>query len=130
MISIEIDQNLEKIKDFWSKVDPVDENLMHEDENFHHRLVETGMPQWSHKIWENQMSLSTMAFKENELKKVHHCHEQLKKMTALHSHLVTLLVFKRRIEEIFQLKEIIEDVINSGNPLKSQKTSKKKGGEE
>ncbi len=120
LIRIEIDQNLEKLRDFWGKVDPVDKNVMHSDENFHHRLIETGLPQWSHKIWENQMSLSPMALNENELKKVHYCHEQLKKITALHSHLVTLLVFKKRVEEIFQLKEIIEDVINAGNPLKSQ----------
>lgn len=93
MLSLEIDQNLALLRDFWSKTKDVD---LPEDKPDRHNLIlvrrlsESPLPLWSHKMWESQMPLLATALSEEEIKQVHRHHNKLDAITAIRTQLSTL----------------------------------------
>lgn len=93
MLSLEIDQNFALLRDFWSKVNQVDESEQDPDLarlRLARRLIELPLPHWSHKIWESQMPLLATALREEEIRQVHELHNRLDTITAIRSTLSAL----------------------------------------
>lgn len=96
ILSLEVDQNLAVLRDFWNKVNQVDRvDESEQDPELAHlrlarRLIDLPMPHWSHKMWESQMSLLATALSEEEIKRVHDLHNRLDTIATIRSTLSAL----------------------------------------
>ncbi|MBC8264298.1 MAG: hypothetical protein H8E47_09275 [Anaerolineales bacterium] len=93
MLRLEIDQNLALLRDFWSKVNQVDES--EQDPNLAclhlaRRMVGLPVPHWCHTMWKSQTPLLVVALSEEEIKQVHDLHNRLDAIAAIHSKLSAL----------------------------------------
>ena len=86
MLRLEISQNLASLRDFWGKVNQVDESEQDPDLarlRLARRMIESPLPHWSHRMWESQMSLLTIGLSEEEIKQVHDLHNRLDAITRV-----------------------------------------------
>jgi hypothetical protein len=145
LLSLEIDQNLEILRDFWNKMKGVDDSGQSTSKDYLRlalRLIELPLPNWSHKAWESQMSLLVRALKDQEIKQVHNFHTQLDAISGIRSTLLALNVGNREeaspalllqsglanwFTKAFEPKasqlgeeceQIVRALLDKGNPLK------------
>ena len=71
LLSLEIDQNLDLLRELWNKANQVKESDQNPNLSKARRLVEMSLPLWSHKAWESQIPLLAIALSEKEIKQVH-----------------------------------------------------------
>jgi len=100
LLSLEIDQNLDLLRELWNKANQVKESDQNPNLSKARRLVEMSLPLWSHKAWESQIPLLAIALSEKEIKQVHDFHSRLDMITVIHSKLSAL-----KVEEEIDLKE-------------------------
>lgn len=92
IISLEIEQNLSLLKDFWSKLKPIVQekqknnidNELEEAERkkliaseFSNKFIEMPKLNWNHKFVDSQLSFMSLAFNKDEINKIMNFHSKL-----------------------------------------------------
>lgn len=80
LISLEIDQNLSSLTEFWNKLTNGISSLA-----FRDQFVKMSIPNWSHNVWKSQTSFMPTALNEDEIKEIWNFHNQLNSITDIHT---------------------------------------------
>lgn len=106
LISLEIDQNLKSLEDLWNRVN--EDNIKEKDNenlnstyikiNLSRKLIGFPLPNWKHKMWEDQTALLAISLSEEKIKKIYNIHSSLDDLKSIHNKLLNL-----RYEEKEQL---------------------------
>jgi len=155
LLSLEIDQNIALLKEWWGEVteaDSPEEDPDHYRRVVANRLIELPLPSWSHKMWESQTLLLPVALKREEIMQVYDIHSGLDRLAAIRSALVaaqreqqedwrsargesggaSLLGLSLRFYHIApqlwpECERIVNELLAKGNPLAGTSTSSAAG---
>jgi len=89
LLSLETDQNLALLREWWSEVTDIDSSLP-QDPHHHYlvlasRLIELPLPSWSHKMWESQSQFLAIALNHEEIRQLSEIHGGIDTIEAIHS---------------------------------------------
>jgi len=89
LLSLEIDQNLALLRDWWSEVTDIDSSLLYDPDDHYllpaSRLIELPLPSWSHKMWESQSQFLAIALNHEEIRQLSEIHGGIDTIEAIHS---------------------------------------------
>jgi len=89
LLTIEIDQNLALLRDWWSEVTDIDSSLLYDADDYYlipaSRLIELPLPSWSHKMWESQSQFLAIALNHEEIRQLSEIHGGIDTIEAIHS---------------------------------------------
>lgn len=144
LISLEIDQNLESLKNLWNKLKENSED--NDSLSLAQKLVKIPLPNFKHVIWEKQTSLLTISFEKEEIKNIYSIYSALDDLNLIYHKLNFLIIEEKqktksgvhkvsRVEEMMSwmskssfevdtpvlwldFEEKTQKLIKNGNPLK------------
>jgi hypothetical protein len=150
LISLENERNLELLKEFWYKLNNIEENEAVEDDELKidlaHRLIKMPMPSWNDTMWSKQASLLAITFIDKEIIAVSSFNNCLEILRSIYSKLVDLDTKDREYNSTYassganlssiprsnrfheeapvlwdEFEEIALNLIGKGNPLNKGK---------
>ncbi|MCC7560674.1 MAG: hypothetical protein KO318_09680 [Methanobacterium sp.] len=93
LISLENERNLELLKDFWFKINKVEEDGASDAESkiiLSHRLIKMPMPSWNDLMWRKQASFLSITFSDKEIITISSFNNCLELLKSIYSKLVDL----------------------------------------
>lgn len=149
LISLENKRNIELLKEFWYKLNKIEENEVENDElkiNLAHRLIKMPMPSWNDIMWRKQASLLAITFRDKEIIAISSFNNCLEVLKSIISKLIDLDTKDREYNSTYaasgvqlstiprsnrfheeapglwdQFEEISLKLIENGNPLQKKK---------
>ncbi len=93
VVSAEIDFNLTLLQEFWNRLNErdSDKDTPNYGESMLRKLAYLAPPKWSHKLWENQVSLLVGTIDKETINKVLRFHQQIDRLTNLQARVVELV---------------------------------------
>ena len=91
LLSVEIEQNINWLRDFVARVKQVDGSSREPGHlDLARRLTQLPLPGWSHKMWESQLQWVKLALDDRQIGQVHLFHKQLDRITEVRAALARL----------------------------------------
>ncbi len=93
VVSAEIDFNLTMLQEFWNRLTErdSDKEIPNAGEAMSRKLAYLSTPKWSHKLWENQITLLVGTIDKETINKVLRFHQQIDRLTNLQARVVELV---------------------------------------
>ena len=95
IVSLEIEENLRLLWQFWRSVEALPDEADRDAMNFSRRLIQVPLPGWSHGAWESQLSSLAAALTAREIRQVHVHHNRLERITAIRAQLEAFAATQR-----------------------------------
>jgi len=93
LISLENERNIELLKDFWFKLNKLEEEEVEEGElkiKLAHRLIKMPMPSWNDLMWRKQASFLPITFIDKEIISISSFNNCLELLKSIYSKLIDL----------------------------------------
>jgi len=93
LISLENERNMELVKEFWYKLNDVEENEVDEDQEkigLAHRLIKMPLPSWNQVMWSKQAPLLAISFTDKEIIEISSFYNCLQKLKSIYTKLLDL----------------------------------------